>query len=215
MSGTTHARGLAIVLASYGIGAVWLGLRLWPTAPGETIDMPSAALIAFVLPTTATVLLWAFSAISSRQRGETDPGEDVATDRILLRCIVFIAAMHVLIVLKLSAMSWMLASAPRLPLVLFGVLLVSIGNLLPTTRPNFLIGIRTSRALRCRALWIEIHRIGGYAAVALGLVVIVAALGLYDHAAGQVITVALLGAGAVVTARYRRLSRDHQATYRS
>jgi uncharacterized membrane protein len=56
------------------------------------------------------------------------------------------------------------------------VTLMSIGNLLPRTRPNLAIGIRTARTLSDRALWIRTHRSLGYLVTALGVVIVVAAL---------------------------------------
>jgi len=43
--------------------------------------------------------------------------------------------------------------------------------LLPRTRPNLLIGIRTTRTLEDRELWARIHRTCGYLAVGFGIVV--------------------------------------------
>ena len=210
MPSSAQLRGTAVVFAAYGAGSVWFGLRPGLAGESDSTDLATRALIAFLLPTTAAVLLWLFSAISSRQPAwGSDPAERAAIERILLRCVIFIGALHGLVVLRLSEISWMRPSAPRLALVLFGALLVSVGNLLPTTRPNFLVGIRTSRSLGCRRLWMEIHRVGGYVAVGLGIVVIVAAVVLRYHVAGPVISIAVVLAVCVVTARYRRLARDY------
>lgn len=53
--------------------------------------------------------------------------------------------------------------------VMLGLTMISIGNLLPRTRPNLAIGIRTPRTLSDRALWIRMHRSAGYMVVALGV----------------------------------------------
>ena len=62
----------------------------------------------------------------------------------------------------------------RLVVVLFGSVFIAIGNLLPRTRPNLALGIRTSRTLSDRAFWIRLHRTCGYLSVALGVVIVVA-----------------------------------------
>jgi hypothetical protein len=150
MLGTAHHRGVAVVAAAYAAGSVWFGLRPGLAAESESSYLATRALIAFLLPTKAAVLLWLFSAISSRQSAwGSDPHGCTATERILLRCVIFIGALHGLIILRLSEIPWMRPWAPRLALVLFGAVLVSVGNLLPTTRPNLLVGIRTARSLRC------------------------------------------------------------------
>jgi uncharacterized membrane protein len=209
MTSSARFRGMAVVAAAYGAGFVWFGLRPGLAEESHSTDLATRALIAFLLPTTAAVLLWLFSAISRRSAWGSDPAECAATERILLRCVIFIAALQGLIILRLSEISWLRLSAARLALVLFGALLVSVGNLLPTTRPNLLVGIRTARSLRCRRLWMELHRIGGYATVGVGTIVIVAPVVLGLHIGGQVISIAIVLALWVVTARYRRLARDY------
>jgi uncharacterized membrane protein len=52
--------------------------------------------------------------------------------------------------------------------VLFGAVLISVGNLLPRLRPNAVFGIRTARTLTDRAVWIQTHRLAGYVVVAVG-----------------------------------------------
>jgi hypothetical protein len=208
MPSSAQLRGIAVVVAAYGAGSVWFGLRSGPAGESDSTDLATRALIAFLLPTTAAVLLWLFSAISRRSAWGSDLHGCTATERILLRCVIFIGALHGLIILRLSEISWMRPWAPRLAVVLFGGVLVSVGNLLPTTRPNLLVGIRTARSLRCRRLWMELHRVGGYAAVGVGTIAIVAPVVLGLHIGGQVICIAVVLALSVVTARYRRLARD-------
>lgn len=209
MLGTAQLRAIAVVVAAYAAGSVWFGLRPGLAAESESSYLAPRALIAFLLPTTAAVLLWLFSAISRRSAWGSDPHGCTATERILLRCVIFIGALHGLIILRLSEIPWMRPWAPRLAVVLFGAVLVSVGNLLPTTRPNLLVGIRTARSLRCRRLWMELHRVGGYAAVGVGTIAIVAPVVLGLHVGGQVICIAVVLALSVVTARYRRLARDY------
>jgi len=55
----------------------------------------------------------------------------------------------------------------------------------------------------------ELHRVGGYAAVGVGTIAIVAPVVLGFHVGGQVICLAVVLALSVVTVRYRRLARDY------
>jgi uncharacterized membrane protein len=59
---------------------------------------------------------------------------------------------------------------------MLGVTMISIGNLLPRTRPNLAIGIRTQLTLSDRALWMRVHRWAGYIVVAGGVVVVLSAI---------------------------------------
>lgn len=210
MHGTSsHGLGTSIIVVAYAAGFAWLGLH--PGLPGLPAvtgsgELANRVLVAFLLPTAAAVLLWLFRTIELRRPVcVREPGDSAATERVVLQFVIFIGALHVLVILCLSEVSWIRPWAPRLPFVLVGALLLSVGNLLPTTRPNVLVGIRTPRSLRSRHLWMEINRIGGYVAMGLGLVVIVAAVVLRFVLAGQLILVAVLTAVGIVVARYRRL----------
>ena len=63
----------------------------------------------------------------------------------------------------------------RLTPVLIGALFVTLGNVLPRARPNWLFGIRTPWTLSNDRVWMRTHRVGGYAMTAAGLVVLAGA----------------------------------------
>ena len=203
-------RDVAVILAGYAAGASWFWLTL--AGPRSTeVALGNRVLIAFLLPTTAAVLLWLFHAIEWRRPVcAREPEDCVATERIIFRFIVFIGVLHGLVVLQLTEAPWLRTWAPLLVSVLVGTLLVSVGNLLPTTRPNVMVGIRTPRSLRSRPFWIAIHRVAGYVTVALGLVMIAAAVVLGYPLAGQVTFLAGLTAVGILVARYLRLVRDFE-----
>src|SRR5439155_19026706 len=80
----------------------------------------------------------------------------------------------------------------RVVVVMVGLTFMAIGNLLPRTRPNIAFGVRTKRTLANPQLWQQVHRVGGYATVALGAVILVAGLVITNNAAGGFV---LLAAG--------------------
>ena len=49
------------------------------------------------------------------------------------------------------------------------VLIIAIGNVLPKTRPNFLLGIRTPWALSSPSTWEKTHRLGGLLIIFAGV----------------------------------------------
>ena len=59
---------------------------------------------------------------------------------------------------------------------MLGLTMIGIGNLLPRTRPNLAIGIRTHRSLADRTLWARIHRAAGYLLVTSGMVIVLASV---------------------------------------
>jgi uncharacterized membrane protein len=121
--------------------------------------------------------------------------------------VIFIMALHVLVLLNLGGVQWIHTWGPRLVVVLFGGVFIAIGNLLPRTRPNLAFGIRTTRTLTNRHLWIRLHRTAGHVSVALGAVIVVSGLLLSDPALGLVVGAAALGSIGTVAATYRRQRR--------
>ncbi len=64
----------------------------------------------------------------------------------------------------------------RVVLSLVGALLMVLGNFMGKIRPNWFVGIRTPWTLSSRASWTKTHRLGGWLLIAMGLMLIVAAL---------------------------------------
>jgi len=94
----------------------------------------------------------------------------------MLRVTVFVVGVHGAVLLavlgRLSGRRW---AAELVPLML-GFTMIGIGNLLPKTRPNLAIGIRTRLTLSDRALWIRVHRWAGYLMVGCGAVIVLSAM---------------------------------------
>jgi uncharacterized membrane protein len=129
-------------------------------------------LIAFALPATAAVIYVTFCPL---WRNATGPSETSGTYRaITFHAVVFVLVLQALALATLADVPGVRLVAPRAAAVLVGLFFVGVGNLLPRTRPNLLIGIRTGRTLEDRELWTRVHRMCGYLAVAFGTVVAVA-----------------------------------------
>ena len=94
----------------------------------------------------------------------------------MLRFVIFLIAVHATVLIGLTGVLRDRYWASRIVPVLLGLTMIAIGNLLPRTRPNLAIGIRTSGTLADRTQWMHTHRIAGYAVVVLGVVILVAAL---------------------------------------
>jgi len=129
-------------------------------------------LIGFALPATAAVIYATFRPL---WRSATGPSEVGGTYKALtLHAVVFVLALYALALAALADVPGVRPLAPRAVAVLVGLFFVGVGNLLPRTRPNLLIGIRTARTLEDRALWVRIHRTCGYLFVGFGIVVALA-----------------------------------------
>ena len=55
-----------------------------------------------------------------------------------------------------------------------GLLLMLLGNVLPRTRPNWMLGIRTPWTLSSDRVWHRTHRVGGYLMLGAGLLTVLA-----------------------------------------
>jgi len=209
-----HARSIAVLAAGY-----LAGLAAYPHLPGPFLDQARFAriLVAFTLPTTALVIYSLFRSLWRHDRVRTGNGAfEFTYHAIVLRVLLFVLALHTLVMIELTGALGTVGldtspdratSAGRAVVVLLGVVLVAIGNLLPRTRPNVAVGVRTKRTLNNPLLWQQVHRAGGYTTVALGIVIAVTGLVLTHKIMGAVVSAAALVAAMTVVVSYRRYAR--------
>jgi hypothetical protein len=194
-----HARAIAVLVMGYLAGFV-----AYPRLPGPFLDQaPSARiLVAFTLPTTALVIYTLFHSLWMHDRVRSGNGAFESTyHAIVFRALLFVFALHVLVLIELTnamAAVGLRMAAGRAVVVLLGVVLVAIGNLLPRTRPNVAVGVRTKRTLANTQLWQQVHRAGGYATVGLGIVIAVTGLVLTHEQVGAVVSAAAFVAAMTV-----------------
>lgn len=203
-----HSPSIAVVIVGYIIG-----LSAYPVLPGVFLsERPSARmLVAFTLPTTALAVYGVFHSLWTHDRVRSGNGAFEATyQAIVLRTLLFVVALHALVMMELTRLTDRIGlqlHAGRTVVVLFGIALIAIGNLLPRTRPNIAMGIRTGRTLTNADLWQQVHRVGGYATVGLGAAVAIAGLIATHQVIGGVISASALGAATMVVVSYRRYAR--------
>ena len=173
-----------VIFAGYVLGAFALYWGLpeeippsW-TVPGHGTLWLGVPMVAFLLPTAVAVTDLLLRRLCVRHPIEEPASMNVLTiyDAIMLRFGVFIVAVHAT---TLAALMGLLVGrdwAAQIVPVLLGLTLISIGNLLPRTRPNLAIGVRTRRTLANRAVWIRAHRSTGYLMVVAGAVIVLSAI---------------------------------------
>lgn len=203
-----HARSIAVLVTGFIVGLV-----AYSKLPGPFLDQaPSArVLVAFTLPTTALVIYTLFRSLWRHDRVRSGNGAFEATyHAIVFRVLLFVLALHMLVMTELTGALEAIGtrvSAGRLVVVLLGLVLVAIGNLLPRTRPNVAVGLRTKRTLANAQLWGQVHRVGGYVTVGLGVVIGITGLALTHGTLGGVVSGAALLAAMVVFVSYRKYTR--------
>lgn len=205
---TSQTGPLVVIALGFLVGAV-----AYPNLPADALDNKVGLQIevAFALPAAILVLHLIFRSLWRHDRIRTGNGAFEATyHAIVFRTMVFVLAMHALLMLALTDAMNVLGShtwGKRVVVVMFGLLFIAVGNLLPRTRPNIALGLRTQKTLANLQVWQQVHRVGGYAAVLFGAVTSIAALAVSRDLMGGVVSLtALLGIIAVVVS-YRRSSR--------
>jgi hypothetical protein len=197
----------AAVCTGCVMGVVALAWGLPAQIPPSGLGTP---MVAFLLPAAVAVTDVLLRSLSRRP---IDPhaatnGRAIA-DAIMARVAVFVVGIHAAVLAGLlglvSGGDWTMRVVP----LMLGLTMVSVGNLLPRTRPNLAIGIRTRRTLSDRACWIQTHRAAGYLVVASGVVVAVSALALPRPLGPRMIQVvgpaALIGTWLLVRRHGRRV----------
>jgi len=187
-----HTGSLIVIALSFLVGTA-----AYSYIPGNWVDQTrwARAQIAFSLPITILLLHLIFRSLWRHDRIRTGNGAFEATyHAIVFRTMVFVFAMHALLMLALTDAMDVLGShtwGKRVVVVMLGLAIMAVGNLLPRTRPNIAFGVRTKRTLTDPQLWQRIHRTGGYLAVALGAIILVAGIVVTNNtAAGLVLLLA-------------------------
>lgn len=170
-------------------------------------------IVTFLMPVTGAVIYVLLRSLQTRRApADGNPLADAPLQGILFWILFFLISVHVLLLLVLTRTEWAKPFASRGVIVALGITLAAIGNLLPRTRPNFALGIRTARTLSDRQLWMLTHRASGYLLVAIGLATIVSGL----FAAGTSVMVGPVIGGAVgiavLVAYYWHAARTTGAT---
>ena len=199
-----------LVVIAYGLVLSTLGaLGLFgPYLTWEGQSRLDQLIVLYLLPITAGVI---YSLIGSLQRRKLPQQENGSADRaiqgIVFWVVLFLMGVHTLMIAVLFSVEWVQPWAKRGVVMLLGVTLVGIGNLLPRTRPNMALGIRTARTLSDRQLWMLTHRMSGYATVAVGVVTLFASVFLQGDQVAAVPGIAFAIAGILLLAGYWKFSR--------
>lgn len=92
---------------------------------------------------------------------------------LIITSMIFILGVHLAMLATALGKD---VSMERLMPIGVGVLFMVIGNLLPRTRPNWFMGVRTPWTLSSDRVWDRTHRLSGHLFVGAGLLILLAAL---------------------------------------
>lgn len=167
------AVGLAI-----GAAAVYVGFPGHVAPVGSAARWIDDASAAFLLPIAALTTDVLLRGLVARHPVEVEDSSAATSiyDAIMLRVIAFLMAVHATMLAGSLGLLIGRPWASRVVPLMLGLTMMSVGNLLPRTRRNLAIGIRTTRTLSDRAVWIRTHRLIGHLVVITGLLVVLAAI---------------------------------------
>lgn len=207
---TTIRQKRPLILLGFGFVAslVAYSHALGPYLTFEGEGPIGQILTLFLFPITATVIYYLIGSLrASRAVLPADPAADAALDSIVLCILVFLISVHLIVLSVLVQLEAVQPWASRGVVVLTGLTLIAVGNLLPRTRPNVALGIRTSRTLADRQLWMLTHRVSGYIAVAVGAVTVLSGVLASGLQVAQWPGVAFLVGAIVLIVCYWKFSR--------
>jgi uncharacterized membrane protein len=202
---TIRARSIAVIAVGLVAGAI-----AYPRLPGPFLDdhLVSRFMVAFGLPVTAAAVLLLFQSLWTHDRIRSGNGAFEATyQAIVFRVLVFVVALHALVMIELTGVLLPKIVAMRAVVVLLGLTFVAVGNLLPRTRPNVAVGLRTRQTLSNSRLWNQVHRVGGYVTVFWGAVIALSAIALSGQVLGLAIGMAGIASVAILFVSYRKYAR--------
>jgi len=164
-------------------------------------------LIVFLLPTTAAVISFVIRMVQRRQLLVADAmTPDPAVQSIVFWILLFLIGVHLMVLIVLGGVRVVQPWASRAVVMLGGLTLVAIGNLLPRTRPNVALGIRTQRTLADRRVWMLLHRIGGYICVGVGIVTLLTAAFLSGPTVAALCGAAAFAGAVILCVYYQKLA---------
>ena len=215
MSGAVPRRYLVTIGAGYLVGALLYAKLPGPyfaATPDSIVGGAARPLLAFLLPTTAVVVLWLARRVWVRDAfpealDDRDASFERSLDDIFFAATVFMTVLHAITIVAMSGIlpadsRWL----TRGTLALLGLAAIRVGNVLPRIRPNLVFGIRTRRLLADRRRWMLMHRTAGYVTVAVGTVVVVSAAFVSGPYLDHILGTSAVASAIVLFASYWRCS---------
>ncbi len=165
---------LLVVLAMFAIAGL-----TWPNAPEHFpvhwglhgVDRYGSKFEGILVDPLIALGLYAATLLLPR----IDPGRanyaqfSGAYLAIRLVILLFLAAIY--LITQLFAYGYHI-DVGTVVILMFGGLLIVIGNFMSKVRPNWFVGIRTPWTLSSKLSWDRTHRLGGWAFIAGGLLII-------------------------------------------
>ena len=161
-------------------------------ARGEADGFGSRAFGAFITPVVMLLMFGLVSVLPHIDPRKTNYSKFESTYDIVVN-LVLTFTLAVQFVILAASLGAEIAVERVIPFGV-GALFAILGNVLPRTRSNWMIGIRTPWTLSSDRVWERTHRVGGYLLFGAGIIVMLAALGAPSRLIAPITMVAIFGA---------------------
>jgi hypothetical protein len=200
-------RHLIVLVVGFSASLIVSSTFAGPSLAYQAQPIVQQILIVFLLPTTATVIYFVVRSLERGQRLVADAmTRDPAVQSIVFWMLLFLIGVHLMVLTVLVGVRAVQPWASRAIVMLGGLTLVAIGNHLPRTRPNVALGIRTSRTLADRRVWLPLHRVGGYLCVGVGIVTLLATAFLSGPTVAALSGAASFAGAVIMCVYYQKLA---------
>lgn len=179
---------------------------------GGQVDRWGSKYENFIFPaiTLALALFWTLLIRYCQRRVRSEDGKAasqaaanvkvLSTASIVMAC-VFTLLQILLLLINFKSLALQMADIISITVMLLGLMVAVLGNLMPKTRLNGLIGLRTPWSMKSDELWARSNRFGGISFVISGLLMILSGA-LLPGTAALIISVAILIADCIVSVIY-------------
>jgi uncharacterized membrane protein len=137
-------------------------------ARGQPDGWSSRSLASFMLPLIAVGMVFVLNTLPRILPRHENFEQFENTYWLLCNLVIgLLCALHIVVLGR--SLGWPINIATAV-LLAVGITFIVIGNLLPRTRSNWLMGIRTPWTLESETVWSETHRLGGRTFIAGGII---------------------------------------------
>lgn len=151
--------------------------------PDGTVDRYGSKYEAFILPAVILLLCGAYLLFRGRilKPSSADPERSArrgdVTDTVVMLLLVLMNALNIMLLLLMDHAESIRQPAPLAAMILstvVGIVLILLGNIMPKTKRNSVIGMRMRFTMDTDEHWYLANRAGGIALVISGLVTVAA-----------------------------------------
>ncbi len=178
---------------------------------GSKYEMMIFPVIILALSFFWTLMMWHFEKKASTSIGEKDAAAALSNAKVFGTVGIGMAVMYTALQIYFLYVAYKTAELEssqaavdwgKVSFIMIGILLIVIGNMMPKTRMNHVIGVRISWSMYNDTTWRKTNRFGGFVLMLTGIFMIIVAAVVSGSYAVTILSMALLMLACVATVIY-------------